>query len=374
MLASDIGFLDGWEIQADYIYTEHKNAVDWVDLRVTPNGVILPDGRPQLFEVDPLLAGCNATFNGIGQGFSNAGGPGGACDDSRNENQDVVMINGIEGSTASFSLQFNKEFQFTDRTSLGFNFGYAYVDAEIGNPVNSSTPGSAYEEVAVRVPGNVQLAPALWANEHNFVVQMNLQHYFFDEYPTTIGMFFQRRSGNPFSYAFEDDTVEEYFGDSDDEERILLTIPTGPNDPLFDFSELGAENTAALFAFLDQTGLSRYAGGIAPRNAFVSPWASDLDIRISQEVPLPWADHSLQLFLDIENVLNLFGDDKNLRRFAQQNGDVEETVRVLEINEREPLAINNTDQFVITRFYDDVYDIDINDSLYRIQLGVRYNF
>ncbi len=373
-LTSDIGFFDGWEIQADYIYTDHKNAVDWVDLRLTPNGVTLPDGRPQLFEVDPTLPDCNATFNGIGQGFSNAGGPGGDCDDSRSENQDVVMYNGVEGSTTSISLQLNKNFQFSDRTSLDVNFGYAYVDAEIGNPVNSSTPSSSYEETAVAVPGRVTLAPALWAIEHNFVLRMNLQHYFFDEYPTTFGMFFQRRSGNPFSYAWEDDTVEEYFGDSDDEERILLTVPTGPDDPRFNFSELGAEDTAALFAFLDRTGLSRYAGGIAPRNAFNAPWASDLDIRISQEMPLPWLDHSLQVFLDVENVLNLFGDDNNLRRFTQQDGDVEETVRVLEINERNAAAIGNTDQFVITRFYDDVQDIDINDSLYRIQLGVRYNF
>ncbi|MEM9683053.1 MAG: TonB-dependent receptor, partial [Pseudomonadota bacterium] len=373
MMTSDIGFFDGWEIQADYIYTDHKNAVDWVDLRLTPNGVTLPDGRPQFFEVDPLQAGCNATFNGIGQGFSNAGGSGGPCDDTGNPNQDTLMFNGVEGSTASFSLQFNKDFDFTDRTSLAVSLGYAWLDAEVGNPVNSSTAGSSYEEVATSILNNNTLGPALWANEHNFVLRATLQHYFFEEHPTSIGLFFQRRSGRPFSYTWEDDTVEEYFGDSDDEERILLSVPTGPGDPRFNFDQLGAEDTAALFAFLDRSGLNRFAGGIAPKNGFVGPWHSDLDIRISQDVPLPWADHSLQLFFDVENVLNLFGDDKNLRRFPD-TGDIQEGIRVLEINENNDAAVSNTDQFVITRFYDEGEDIDVDDSVYRIQLGIRYRF
>jgi hypothetical protein len=373
LMTSGIGFFDGWEIQADYIYTDNKNAVNWVDLRLTPNGVTLPDGRPQFFEVDPTLPGCNATFNGIGQGFSNAGGSGGPCDDSSNDNQDVLMTNGPEGSTKSFTVQFAKSFQFTDRTSLDLNLGYAWLDAEVGNPVNSSTAGSSYEEVAVAVLNDVQLGPALWANEHNIVLRANFQHYFFDNHPTSIGLFFQRRSGRPFSYTYEDDTVEEYFGDSDDEERVLLYVPAGPGDPRMDFSNLSQAEVDGLFAFLNASGLSRYAGGIAPKNGFNGPWHSDLDIRISQMFPLPWSDHSLQVFLDIENVLNLFGDDKNLRRFPN-TGDVQEAVRVLEIDERNPDAIGNTDQFVITRWYNEGENIDVDDSLYRIQLGVRYNF
>lgn len=373
LMTSDISFFDGWQIQADYIYTENRNAPNWLDLRLTPNGVTLPDGRPQFFEVDPTLAGCNATFNGIGRGFSNAGTNGGPCDDTGNDNQDVLLTNGPEGSTKNFTIQFAKDFQFTDRTSMQLNFGYSWLDAETGNPVNSSTAGSSYEEVAVAVLNDVPLGPALWANEHNFVLRANLQHYFFDNHPTSIGLFFQRRSGRPFSYTYEDDTVEEYFGDSDDEERVLLYVPTGPSDPLMDFSNLSQADVDGLFAFLDRSGLNRYAGGIAPKNAFNGAWSSDLDIRISQEVPLPWADHSMQLFFDIENVLNLFGDDKNLRRFPN-TGDIEEGIRVLEINENDPAAVGNTDQFVITRWYDEGEDIDVDDSVYRIQLGVRYNF
>jgi hypothetical protein len=369
VMDSDIEFFNDWTIRADYIYTDHKNAVDWVDLRLTPNGVILPDGRQQFFEVDPLLPGCTATFNGIRQGFSNAGTNGGPCDDTSNPNQDVLMTNGVEGSTSSFTVQFAKEFDFSDRTSLDFNFGYSYLDAEVGNPVNSSTAGSAYEEVAKITLNNNTLGPALYANKHNIVLTTRFKHEWADGYPFSVGMFFQRRSGRPFSYTYEDDTVERYFGDSDDEESVLIYVPTGPSDPLMDFSNLSASQVSDLFAFLDESGLSAYAGGIAPKNGFDSNWSTDLDIRIQQDLPL-WRDHSLQVFLDIENFLNLLSDNENVKRYAN-TGDIEEGVRVFEVA---GAGLANTDQYVINRVYFEGTNRDVDDSVYRIQLGIRYRF
>ncbi len=367
-MESDNGFLDNWNMRLDYIYTDHKNAVDWVDLRLTPNGVLFPDGRQQFFEVDPLQVGCNATFNGIRGGFSNAGTNGGPCDDVSNSNQDVLMTNGVEGSTASVSVQFAKDFEFSDNTSLDFNFGYAWLDAEVGNPVNSSTAGSSYEEVAKISLNSNTLGPALWANEHNFVIRMTLRHYFFDDHATSVGLFFQRRSGRPFSYTYEDDTVEDLWGDSDDEESVLIYVPTGPSDPLMDFSQLSQAEIDGLFAFLNESGLSAYAGGIAPKNGFNSPWSSDLDIRIQQDVPLPWGnDHRFQITLDIENVLNLFSDGSNVKRYAD-TGDIQEGVRVLQLDR------GNTSVFEVERWYDEGINRDVDDSVYRIQLGFRYDF
>jgi hypothetical protein len=366
---ADSDFLNDWQIRVDYIYTNHKNAVDWVDLRLSRNGVTLPDGRPQFFEVDPTQDGCNATFNGIRQGFSNAGTNGGPCDDTSNSNQDVLMTNGVEGSTSSLSIQLAKEFVISDKTSLNLGIGYAYLDAEVGNPVNSSTASSNYEEVATEVLNDIKLGPALWANEHNFVLRANFKHYFFDNNATSVGLFFQRRSGRPYSYTYEDDTVEQYYGDSDDEERVLLYVPTGPTDPVYDFSNLEADEVTELFAFLDKSGLSKYAGGIAPKNGFNSPWSSDLDIRISQDIPL-WREHSLQVFFDIENALNLFSSSANVKKYAD-TGDIQEGVRVLEVGSDD---YGNTDQIVINRWYDEGIDRDVDDSVYRIQFGVRYRF
>jgi len=356
----------------DYIYTDHKNAVDCVDLRLTTNGVIFPDGRPQFFEVDPLQAGCTATFNGIRGGFSNAGTNGGPCDDVGNPNQDVLMTNGVEGSTKSLSLQFSRDFQLGDRTDLDFGLGYAWLDAEVGNPVNSSTAGSSYEEVAKISLNSNTLGPALWANEHNIILRARLRHEWKDGWPFSVGLFFQRRSGRPHSYTYEDDTVEDLFGDSDDEESVLLYIPTGPNDPAMDFTtNLGGSfdqaDVDAFFSFLDSSGLSAYAGGIAPKNGFNSPWSTDLDIRIQQDIPL-FQEHSLQVFLDIENALNLFfGDGENIKQY-QSTGDVQEAVRVLQLDS------GVTDTYVVEDIFFEPVFRDVDDSVYRVQLGFRYKF
>ncbi len=371
---SDYAFIDGWEMQFDYIYTDHKDRAYWYDVRLTPNGVILPDGRPQFFEVDPLQDGCDATFNGIGQGFSNAGTNGGPCDDTRNSNQDVVMTNGPDGSTDSISIQFSKSFTFPDDSALDVGLGYAWVDAEYASPINSSTAGSSYEEVAVAVLNTPVNGPGLWANEHNFVLRARWQKEWRDGYPFSISMFLQRRSGRPFSYTYEDDTVERYYGDSDDEERVLLHVPTGPDDPLYDFSQLSDSDVAALFDFLQRSGLSAYAGRITPKNGFDGPWYTDMDLRIQQDFLVPWGwggnDHSISVFLDIENALNLFlGDDENIRNYTN-TGDIEEGVRVLEVLG----DLSNTNQFVVNRWYDEGINQDVDDSVWRIQLGIRYRF
>jgi len=370
LLASNMSFLDGWTVRLDYIHTEHKNAVDWVDLRLSPNGVTLPDGNPQMFEVDPTMAGCTATFNGIRQGFSNAGTNNGLCDDTRNSNQDILMTNGVEGKTDSISFQLAKEFYYGDNSSIDIGLGYAWLDARVGNPVNSSTAGSSYEEVATQQLNNVKLGPALWANEHNIVLRARLKHYWGgSDHATSVAVFFNRRSGRPYSYTWEDDTVEDYFGDSDDEERVLLYVPTGPTDPKFDFSNLSAQDQTELFNFLASSGLNQYAGGFSPKNGFNSPWSNDMDIRIQQDIPLP-RDHSLQLFFNIENFLNLLSDNNNVKTYAN-TGDIQEGVRVFEVG---GAFQDNTDQFVVSRWYDEGTERDFDDSIWRLQLGLRYRF
>ena len=210
------------------------------------------------------------------------------------------------------------------------------------------------------------------------MLRATFRHEWADGYPFRVGMFFQRSSGRPFSYAYEDDTVEEWWGDSDDEARVLVHAPTDAGDSLYDFSGLDPDDVTDLFAFLDRTGLSKYAGGIAPRNAFNSPWSSDLDIRIEQDFPL-CSDHSLKVYFDIENALDLFTSSCNIKRYAHVD-DVEEAARLFEIsqsNRSDPTApINNTDQFEITNWYEEGHNWnrDVDDSVYRIQLGVRYRF
>lgn len=367
-------FFDDWQVNLDFIYSDANNSSDFVDLTLTPVG-FAPDGRPIYNAIDPLRAGCNATFIGPRDGFSNVTD---ACD-AGGDDQDILLTNSVggDGSTTTISAQFQKDFDFSDRTNLNFRAGYAYVDATVGNPTTSSTATSNFEELAIANLNHPVVAPSQFANKHNITIAATFEHEFIDDHPTSLGIFFRARSGRPFSYSFDGDTGEDFFGDTDDEERILFYVPTGPSDPLIDISGLSASDTTAFFNFLETSGLSEYAGQVAPRNAFEQPWSTDLDLRFQQDIPTPFEGHKLEFFLDFENFLNFLGDGNNVQRFAD-NGAVAEAVPVA------PAAIVNG-QYVFTRFnpgggdsaafgFDPINDRDVDDSVWRIQVGIRYKF
>jgi len=372
-------FFDDWQINLDFIYSKAQNEFDFVDLTLSPNGTTLPDGRPQFFAVDPLLAGCDATFIGPRDGFANADPV--LCN-AGGDDQDILLTNAEKsGSTKSLSLQMQKEFQLAEATFFNFRTGYAYTDAKIGNPGNSSTATSSFEEVAVAIINRPEVAPAQYANKHNLVISGTLDHDFWEDYTSSVSFFFRARSGRPFSYAYDNNTPTTLFGDSDNEERNLFYVPTGANDPLVDLSSLEAAGTLDDFlSFLEASGLNKYAGEIAPRNAFSQNWSTDLDIRFQQELPAFFEGHKFELFVDFENVLNLLGNGNNVQRFAD-NGDVGEAVPVLDA----ALSADGT-QYVYSNFapggsrsaaapyYNVNNQIDVDDTLWRIQVGIRYKF
>ncbi|MDH4019649.1 MAG: TonB-dependent receptor, partial [Xanthomonadales bacterium] len=378
---STTSFFDGWDVNFDIIYSKAKNAANWLDLTLTQrvdedgNLVWLPDGRPQFFAVDPLLPGCDAVFIGPGKGFSNVTAD---CNSGRDD-QDILMTNGRNGSTTSVSLQGSKHWDIGQKSSFDLRLGYAYTNAKVGNPVNSSTDTSSFEEVAVAVINDVKIGPAVWANKHNIVLGATFKHFFWDDNATSIGIFFRTYSGNPFSYTYDNNTSTGVFGDSDNEERILFYVPTGEGDPLVDFSVLDAQGTTQdFFDWMDRKGLSKYAGEISPKNGFDEPWNTDLDLRISQEIPLPRYNHRLVFFFDIENLLNLFSDSSNLQKYYSK-GDVQEGLPVLDA-----ALSDDGSQFIYSNFnpgggnssgtnYNPVF-YDVDDSVWRMQIGLRYEF
>ena len=373
-----IGFFDDWTLQLDLIYSKQNNSYDFVDLTLSPNGVILPDGRPQFTAIDPLLDGCNASFIGPRSGFSNVDLS--VCD-AGGDDQDILLTNSEEdGSTKSLSFQAHKRFLLGDATELDFRAGYAFTDAEIGNPNNSSTATSSFEEVAVAVINQPVLAPAQYANKHNIVVSATLDHDFVEDYTTSLTLFYRARSGRPFSYTYDNNTPTSLFGDSDNEERNLFYVPTGASDPNVDLSALEADGTLDDFlAFLETSGLDEYAGQISARNAFTQQWSHDLDLRFQQELPGFFGGDRFEVFVDFENFLNFLGSGNNVQRFVN-NGDVSEGVPVLDA----ALSDDGT-QYVYTNFNpggsdffgagNTVFNVrDVDDSLWRIQVGIKYKF
>ena len=360
------GFFDGWNIQVDYIRSQRQNAPDFLNLALADTGNLAPDGRPILATIDPRLAGCSATFNGVGLGWSNYSA---ACNSFRREDILLTNVQGNDGYAQTASIAFSKEFEYDLGGSPGrfdFSFGYAYTDSNEVNPANSSTASSNFEEVAVVTPNQAVLAPSQYVNNHNITVAARFSQEIVRDYPTSLNLFFNAQSGRRFSYVWDED-VDVFLGDSDDEARRLLYVPTGPTDPLINTSALSPSEVTAFFDFLESSGLNKYAGQIAPRNAFKDPWFKDLDIRFAQDLPGFFGGHRAQVYVDIENFLNLIDDGMNVfERFDR--GNVTEGVEVIDFSGL------TGGQYQLRSFKDPRLEKLVDPSVWAIQFGFRYEF
>jgi carboxypeptidase family protein/TonB-dependent receptor-like protein len=371
------GFFDDWTVNVDVIYSANRNTFDFVDLTLTPTGTILPDGRPQFNAVDPLLAGCDAAFLGPRLGFSGTDLTNGGPCDAGGDDQDILLTNAVgdNGRSISISAQFAKTFDYTlfdNPASWSLNLGYAYTDATVVVSNLSSTATSNFEETAVAIINNPVAAPSRFVNPHVVSLASTFKQEFVRDYPTAFSFFVQARQGVPFSYAYDNNTATTLFGDSDNEERNLFYVPTGPSDPLVQYA--AGFDTAGFFTFLDESGLSEYAGQISPRGVFNDPWFVDVDFRFQQDLPDFLSGVRTLFFVDVENVLNLINNGSNVQRTFDR-GDVGEAVPVLDAS----LSADGS-QFVYSNFSTREisgtggFDRNTGASLWSVQLGLRLEF
>ena len=144
--------------------------------------------------------------------------------------------------------------------------------------MTSSVAFSNFANVAVDDPNNPTRATSNYNIPHRFTFRVGYSAYWWGDNRTTFTLVGASNKGRPFSYTFNDDDGR-VFGDNIDG-RHLLYVPTGPNDPLVIYGP--GFNQDAFFEALAETGLNKYAGQIAPRNAFYSDWWTYYDLRIEQ--------------------------------------------------------------------------------------------
>ena len=218
------GFFTDWNLRLDIIYSDLKDQVDFVDLSQSPTGNLLPDGRPSYEQVDPLRAGCNATFNGVRQGFS------GVTPECIGANQDIYFTNrpGDGGNTFTTSIQASKLFEWGNAWQMNVTTGYAYNESEIGNPGNSFTASGNHRSVVYRELENAPIGPSYRNTPHNFVLAGTISNMFFGDNKTSLSAFFSRKKGGPMSIVFFGGPYDGVVGDQSDEARYLLYVPTGP--------------------------------------------------------------------------------------------------------------------------------------------------
>lgn len=306
------------EVKVNYTFTKVNHGVTWIDLR--RNLASLPNNTPVGQTPDGRALYSNS-FNAR-RGY------------------DVLLTNTDHGHGHVASVLVQKGFPF----GLFVAGSYAHQNVREINPGTSSRSVSNYGLTATIDPNNPSDGISNYERAHRFTGALEYSHsivgYFTDAGPwkdmmTSLGAFVESRSGQPFSWTFganenvvagrrdpNGTKLGRIFGEEttfSSRNRELLYVPTeaetcivaagGAPPPGCKVIVASAATAQKLNTFFDRTGLSKYRGQIAPRNAFHSPWFNKIDLRLAQDLPNPLSGQRARFALDIENVGNLLNSD-----------------------------------------------------------------
>lgn len=376
------GFFSGWRLNVDYIYSRYNNPYTLVDLSQTPDiraglSGFTVDGRPIYAAIDPTRANCNAELVDITPTPIWSGVSAACFGTSRDDELMLTNSDGYRSHVASFIL--SKDFDrgiFTPGGGVFVSLGYAYTDSQDRRNLYNSTAGSNYDLTAAFDRQNPAASRGFYESRHNISFQTTWREQFFSDLNTTLSATFVARSGRPYSLTF---TGGGIFNDSASGfENALAYIPTGVNDPNIAPVGVGAgfSNATAVQQLVDFTnglGCARgYAGRSIARNTCTNDWYFDLDLTFSQELPGPGRlfgiDDKIRVFAMFDNFLNLLDSDWNVQRRRNFSG-LQDIATVS--------GVDSQGRYVISAFNPD-YDLDnqlnISSSVWRIKVGVSYNF
>ena len=263
-----VPFLDS-VVTLEYIDTKQLDAlfVDNMNLRPTTIGA---DGRQR-------FAG-SATAAPLITGFAN-----------------VIRTRDIkEGASQYVSLGIDHPFKNGWAWGASYTHGHATDTQGLG----SSTANSQWQFNNVFNQNAVEVARSDYEVRHRVMASLSREMAFFKGYTTTVSLYYEGRTGQPYSYVYANDLNNDGFTSND-----LVAVPSSPTDARFDFTGMTQAQQDAYFAYLNSSGLSKYSGSYAPRNAFFTPWQNRLDLRFVQQLPV-WRSAKVELYLDFLNFGN----------------------------------------------------------------------
>ena len=350
---ANLGFLgDGWLFGLQFLYDKTVDGLVWQDFRSRVIGT-LPDGRPKY-------------------------GPAGGV---ATTNRDLVLGNTSDGRAYFGTFRFEKSWDF------GLNvFGsYTRSDVKDRSALTSSTSSSNYGNNAFVDPNFPEYGRSIYEFRDQWKFGLNFNHAFIGEARTNIGLFGEYRSGRPYSVTMLDNSGGRgaVFGTVGNLGNMLLYVPTGASDPRVSFDT--AANAAAFDSLITTLGLDEFRGSIVPKNSQTSPDFFKVDLHFGQEVPLPGlfgAAPRLELFADIENVLNLIDSDWGSLRQVQfpYNSAVVRVACLAAATPTGTAATPNTStaQNCAQYRYSNVLApnevLQVRQSLYGIRVGAKFKF
>jgi Carboxypeptidase regulatory-like domain len=189
------------------------------------------------------------------------------------------------------------------KNGWAYNVAYTRGHATEAQPAGSSTAGSQWSFNVVFNQGAIEKTRSDYEIKDRVQASFTKEFTYFKRAKTSVTLAYEGRSGQPISYVYSGDLNRD--GNSAND---VFAVPTGASDARFNFSSMTTAQQDAYFAFINSSGLSKYAGGYAPRNSFIGAWQNRLDLHVSQEVKL-LGSTQFEVFADFINFGNWISKD-----------------------------------------------------------------
>ena len=364
---------DNWNVGGDVLFNKVRNAIfvqDYRDRPITGASALTPDGRQRYYDVvSSISPTATCIFN---------------TTQCTNDPGDYVLTNTHKGRGFVGVAHINKSWDFG--LSAGVSFTYQNIKDQ--QALTSSIAASNYNNGAYLDPNGGAYGHSNDEVRYSVKYNLSFEHAFFGDYKTRFDLFGQTRSGYPFSYTFSDPNgssrgANAVFGTTGSSNHYLFYVPTGPNDPKVTYAQSGsgatlqtaAQAQALVEALISSSGLSKYRGMIAPRNAFNDPWFTKIDLHLEQQFPTFVGHGRFSVYGDIENVLNLINHDwgETLRASFPGNKTVVNVTCAT-------VGANTCDHYVYSaaatpsQLASPPANNNLGASLYTIRVGARISF
>ncbi len=264
-------------VEAQYTKTLYDMLYKEINLNPQVGSLPAPDGRP--------------IFGGTNSG-----------------NHNFYGIYYLTNTTKGYQYDLSIQLQRNVMRGISGNVGYNFQRALDQNGVLSSQAQSQmrYNPISGN-PNDPPLTTSDFEIRNRIFASLTYTHEFWENNPTSISLFYNGQSGQPFGFCVYGDVNNDGFNQND-----LFYIPKNDADIELGTVKNGVYTRApqstynALEATINGNDyLSSHRGQIAARNGANYPWRNELDLRIAQDIPAFMPSHHFQITIDILNVLNL---------------------------------------------------------------------
>ncbi|MFS2006775.1 carboxypeptidase regulatory-like domain-containing protein [Duganella sp. CT11-25] len=295
----------GMVLGLEYLNTKVKDGIYYRNLNLGAATKIGTDGRELYYTSGGYNAACwssTGSFVTTGAVCSSTGATPARNKAGSNAAYNNVLVatatdkGGSSLATVSLSRPMTNGIQWS--------LAYTYTDAKEVSGLTSSTSSSNFSGRSVFNPNEEVNANSSYLVKDRINALVNFQKRFFGSYKTTFGMFYEGRTGKPYSWTINNDLNGDALSGND-----LMYIPKamGSGDVVFAGDTATSHvNEEKFWSIVNANPvLKKAAGGVVGRNTDFSPWTNTFDLRLSQEIPGLFKGHKASFTLDMFNFGNL---------------------------------------------------------------------